>query len=246
MRLSVFGIAFAICIGISQPALAVSQVSTPITLSAADIGHGVKLTYNGFIDETATSGLRAGTGFRLDSVTNGGRSWTFTYRVQNLFMAPVTASRVSIFGFDVDGYSSSNLVRSLGTASATGTYNVVARNGNVPQIGPKLDVCFRAGGGGGNCANGGGGGISAANSFTQGTFTLNFASAVQRIMLDNFFVRYQSVTTANGSGLSGVGVVDTFQAVVPEPGVWAQLIAGFGLIGAVQRRRRFARVPAAA
>lgn len=246
MRLSLVGTAITTFVGISQPALAVTQVSTPITLLATDIGHGVKLTYNGFINETATPGLRAATGFRLDSVTNGGRSWTFTYRVQNLFTAPTTASRVSIFGFDVDGYTSNNLLRSLATASATGVYQTVARNGNVPQIGPTLDVCFRAGGGGGNCANGGGGGISAANSFTQGTFTLNFASAVQRIMLDNFFVRYQSVTTANGIGLSGVGVVDTFQAVVPEPGVWAQLIAGFGLIGAVQRRRRFARVPAAA
>jgi len=31
---------------------------------------------------------------------------------------------------------------------------------------------------------------------------------------------------------------------VPEPGTWAMLIAGFGLVGAAARRRRQTSVPA--
>lgn len=213
-------------------------MSSPHSLTASDIGQRIDLRYNGFVDETLRQGLEARTIFRLDSVSGNSRTWTFSYAVQNRFAAPVTAARVSIFGFDVDGFTATNQSVALSAAAATGTYDTVSRNGNVPQIGPTLDVCFRAGGGGGGCASGGGGGNSVAGSFIGGTFSLTFAGAVQRILLDNFFVRYQSIADANAQGQSGVGVVDLYAHTVPEPAVWAQLIAGFGLTGAVLRRRR--------
>ncbi len=220
-------------------AAAVTQVASPATFAAADIGVKVNRLYNGFVDETLTSGLSSRTVFQLTAIGNGGRNWDFAYAVQNRFTAPVTAARVSIFGFDVDGITASNNTLALQAASATGVYDTVARNGNVPQIGPTLDVCFRAGGGGGGCASGGGGGNSTAGSFIGGTFRLTFASAVQRVILDNFFVRYQSVNSAVLNGASGVGV-DTmlWSPAVPEPATWAQMIAGFGLLGLAMRRRR--------
>jgi hypothetical protein len=44
-----------------------------------------------------------------------------------------------------------------------------------------------------------------------------------------------------GAGFDGYGLVATFNGgggAVPEPASWAMLIAGFGLVGAVARRRR--------
>ncbi len=49
----------------------------------------------------------------------------------------------------------------------------------------------------------------------------------------------------SGFGRWGTFVAQVFVAGVPEPSNWAMLIAGFGLVGAVQRRRRQIAVAAA-
>ncbi|MEY2883371.1 MAG: hypothetical protein RL490_1095 [Pseudomonadota bacterium] len=50
------------------------------------------------------------------------------------------------------------------------------------------------------------------------------------------FVLPSGVTFTSGSGLALTQ--SAFPSAVPEPASWAMLIAGFGLVGAVQRRRR--------
>ncbi|KPF75605.1 hypothetical protein IP88_07105 [alpha proteobacterium AAP81b] len=220
--------------------MAVSQVSSPVTFLTTDIGKRTDIGYNGYVNETLTAGLEARTIFQLSSVGNSGKQWNFIYSVQNLASAPITNARVSIFGFDVDGVTIANNLVALQSATSTGVFGSASRNGNVPQIGPTLDVCFRAGGGGSNCASGGGGGNSVAESFVGGTFRLTFATSVQKVMLDNFFVRYQSVNSNVLNGASGVGVNAFWAPAVPEPAVWAQLITGFGLLGLSLRRHRAA------
>jgi hypothetical protein len=130
-------------------------------------------------------------------------------------------------------------------ASATGMFDLKSIGSSISN-GINVEVCFRDTGG--NCAGGGGGGLSIGQAIPNGTFpnntfTLLFQQAQSAIQLDRFVVRYQSINTVNGlTGGSGVGVVGDGpidpNGVVPEPSSWAMLIAGFGLVGAVARRRK--------
>lgn len=98
---------------------------------------------------------------------------------------------------------------------------------------------------GGTIAGGLGGLASAVNTGTitanvGGTSALTFNTPLAR------FQQYVLTTRAGGdvlfNGDLGQGYrLDTISAaVVPEPASWALLIAGFGLVGAMQRRRRTA------
>ena len=64
------------------------------------------------------------------------------------------------------------------------------------------------------------------------TFTMSFASAVNRLTFNNFFVRYQAINGGGFNDASAVGIVETVSFVdpLPEPGVWVQMIIGFGLM----------------
>ncbi len=228
----------------AAPAMAVSQVNSPITVKAR-VGWTITANYGGFVNETAIGALKAQTVFTLDSVSADKKTWVFKITsIKNLTVAPVT-SRVSVFGFDIDDDTNpgnGSNISLLGTSSTTSQiFGTVSLNGNVPQIGPLLDICFRAGGGGGNCSGGGGGGVAfgdAAPSIVP-TFTLKLQNAAESLTFNNFFVRYQSITGVN-QGNSGVGIVQTvsFTDPLPEPGVWLQMIAGFGLVGTFRRRQQ--------
>lgn len=69
----------------------------------------------------------------------------------------------------------------------------------------------------------------------SGTFTLNFSSAVNILVLDNFVARWNA-TGANASGSNSGGL--TAIVAVPEPTTWSLMAAGFGLVGVAARRRR--------
>ena len=224
---------FAISLGLALPAAAaLPLVSTPVNLLSTDIGTSFTVNYNGFINETLQAGLTARTVFRLSAVSANLKSWTFAVdEAANTSSGPITGSRVSIFGF--------NTTAELSGATGSGTFSVIGRNATVPQFGGgnPFDVCFRAGGGGNGCSSGGGGGVTIGAVYTGGSFVLQFANAVNSLQLDNFFVRYQSIAGGTG-GDSGVGAAIPGNGAVPEPASWAMLIAGFGLVGAVARRRR--------
>jgi hypothetical protein len=229
---------------IAVPASAtVALTATTATIGATDVGSAFTVNYNGLTGTpvSAVAGLSAATTFSLASVANSGKSWTFNYTLDNTSVAPVLASRVSVFGFDV------NHALAKGS-SASGTFGASTGTGNVPNALPDIDICFRAGGGGSNCAGGGGGGITASDAVASGTFTLKFAAAQSSLALSNFYARYQSlnVTGNNASSASGMGTVYIAPVVgaVPEPATWGMMILGFGMVGAGMRRRKVAAVAA--
>jgi hypothetical protein len=232
-----------LCLGlvVAAPATAsITQIDSPITVKART-GWSITTNYNGFVNGNLVDALKAQTVFTLKSVSLDKKTWVFDLTsVTNNTVAPVN-SRISIYGFDIDAFSASGSGIARTATTTTSTIFSQINSGNVPQIGPLLDVCFRAGGGGSGCSTGGGGGVfpTTPAPVVTPTFTMTFASAVDRLTFNNFFVRYQAIDGGGFNDASAVGVVETisFMDPLPEPGTWVQMIAGFGLIGAARRRQ---------
>ncbi len=210
---------------IGAACLVAMPASAAVVLSwnSADTGVTQGSDFNGIVGGSVLAGLTAHVDYTLQSVS--GNDWTFGYSVENTSSAPVTASRVSIFGFDV--------TPDISGGSSTGVYDNFTADGNVPQIGFR-EACFSQV----NCAGGAGAGALLGQTLF-GTFTLTFASAQTDLSLENLFVRYQSIDAPGINGGSGTGVPPG--TPIPEPATWAMMIIGFGAIGTMLRsqRRRF-------
>ena len=153
--------------------------------------------------------------------------------------APGYHSRVTAFGFDVDGEVVSGTSVS-GAFSKVVLDDTVHAHGLATALGGPVDVCLKNGNSPG-CESGQGG--LAEGQSGVATLTLKFATLPSSVALTNFFVRYQGVSTPTAQGLSGVGIascVDTecgdVERSVPEPTILA--LFGVGLIGASYLRRR--------
>jgi hypothetical protein len=183
------------------------------------------LFFNGIVEGVTTPGLTAS--IQLTFTGFSGNDALFSYTLENTSSAPITGSRVSGFGFNVESAG----FTLAGSQALTGPFDQVD-SGNVPQLGSR-DFCLT----GNNCAGGGGAGVLLGDS-ANGTFSLRFAAPLATLDLRDFYVRYQSIE-GSPDGTSGVGVQvrDPFGGVIPEPATWAMMIAGFGLVGAALRRR---------
>lgn len=182
---------FGFVAALALAAVAAPAAAEPITLSNTAIGSSFAVDYNGYTGSGTIDGLLGSALFTLTGTT--ATSYTFSYSVSNESTSPITTSRISGFGFNTDP--------NIAGASSTGTFSQVGTYSNVPNVGT-VDVCFK-GGGGGKCAGGGGGGVDFGQTGT-GSLTLNFSSPLTSLTLDDFFVRYQSISGA-GSTTSAVG-----------------------------------------
>ncbi len=222
----VYAAAALATISVSAPAAA-----EPILLSSTDIGSSFTLDFNGFTGDGTVAGLLGTALLTLTGTTAD--SYTFDYSVSNISTDPILTSRISGFGFNTDP--------NISRASSTGTFTKVGTYSNAPNIGT-VDVCFKSGGGN-NCAGGGGGGVNMGQTGT-GSLTLNFAAPLTSLALNDFFVRYQSITGAGTvSSAVGTGTVTSSSSggtQVPEPGVvglFALGVLGLG-IGLGRRQNR--------
>jgi hypothetical protein len=219
-----------VAVALSAPASAAVVLAFGGTNPASQTVH-----FNGLVNGAEVPGLAGALTLTLSA--QSGNSWTFGWSLENRSGGAVTASRVSIFGFDIDS--------AFKVAGIAGDFHR-AGSGKVPGFG-SADLCFFAGGGG-NCAGGGGTGVAMGASPFAGSFTITTPGILDTLRFDSMFVRYQSISAPGidgGSG-TGVGFVAPPGGIVPEPATWALLIAGFGLVGFMLRRRRgagpFARV----
>lgn len=221
----------AICgIAVASPA-----VASPILLDAGSIGDSYTISFDGFVDSgPSLPGLSGSLTLTLTGVNNG--TYTFNYSMTNTGATnDGVTSRISSFAFNTDP--------NIDSATSTGTYGYTNTNSNYPNGIGTVDVCFQ-GSNTGSCAGGGSGGVFDGNTGT-GTLGLNFGTAPAQLTLDNFFVRYQSI-----SGISGVGSASGRQTStttsggttsgnnVPEPGMMVLFGLAALMVMAGTRRRR--------
>lgn len=179
------GLVATVGIGMSAPAMA-----EPILLDGSSIGKPTTITFDGFVNGgESLPGLASVLTLTLSSIVNG--TYTFDYAMTNSGATNDSiSSRVSGFAFNTDP--------DIVGASSTGTYGFTTLDANYPNGIGTVDVCFK-GASTGSCAGGGSGGVFDGQTGT-GTLALDFGAPISALTLDNFFVRYQSIT-----GIPGVG-----------------------------------------
>lgn len=220
----------AAAISIFGAVMAAPALAEPIMLDSGDIGESFTVTYDGFADGQTIDGLSAVTVFTLTGID--GATYTFDYSVTNTTDSGV-GSRISSFAFNTDP--------DISGAVSTGLFDNVVTDSNYPNGIGTVDVCFKAALT--NSCAGNSGGLLAGES-GSGTLTLNFLTAPTSITLDDFFVRYQSVTGVDGvSSASGQQTSSSTSGgtPVPAPGgmlaLFALALFGFGF---ARRRPRVA------
>ena len=205
-----------------------SGAGTTLTTSGTSGGSAV-LDFNGFVGSAAgvIAGLTSKLTLAFSSITNAGTTFNFGYTLENNASSPVTASRISRFGFDV--------APNIASASSTGTYDFADMGGNQPNGVGVVEVCFKDTSNSG--CTGGPGGITLGQT-GSGTLSLTFASAQTAITLSNFFTRYQSLSYPGTEEGSASGQISTPTSPVPEPAAWMLMILGFAGIGFAMRKQR--------
>lgn len=208
----------------------------PILLDTNEVGESFTIDFDGFVDgNVAVDGLGAQLTLTLSSIV--GSVYNFAYSMTNTTDSGVT-SRVSGFAFDTDP--------AISSASSTGTYGNTVIGGKYPNQVGSVDVCFQ-GAKSKSCSGGGGGGVFNGDTGT-GTLSLNFGSALSSLTLDDFYVRYQSVSGAGDITSASGRQVSTSTSSgneVPEPNMMLLFGLAALMIFAGTRRRREVK-PAAA
>ena len=216
--------------------IAAPAFAEPIMLDSSKIGESFTINYDGFANGVTIDGLTAQTIFTLTGIN--GSTYAFDYAVTNTSSDGINA-RISSFAFNTDP--------EISGATSTGTYNFVVTDSNYPNGIGTVDVCFKSGGS--NSCAGNSGGLFAGETGT-GSLSLNFLTAPTSITLDDFFVRYQSITgageitSASGKEVSSTTSTSSGGTEVPAPGgmlaLFALSLLGFGLV----RRRPRGSAPA--
>lgn len=205
-----------------------------INLTSADIGRSFTIAYTGYVDGRQTSGLQATTQFTLLGISANNKQWTFGIdAIANHFARTDHAGKITAFGFNTDHALAS------GTTIGGSIFRATVLGGRDPSTGHVASVCFGTLSGHSNgCSSDTGGGVSFNDAVYGGSLALKFRSAVTALSLDSFFLRYDELNARcrRATGI-GLGTSGGFNSQTPEPAVWLQMIIGFGLAGAVMRRR---------
>ncbi len=205
-------------LGLAQPAAAV------IVDSADD---SFVVDFGGNIGGNDVAGLTASARVDVESISSN--RIVLSIRLQNTSTSLWQSSRVSAFGFDTGPNVSSATL----TSSVFGNVNL---DGRFPNGFGGVDVCIINNRN--NCSGGGGGGLNLGQS-TQLLLTLNFHGPITAVELDNFGVRYQSLTSTSlgFAGASGTGIPGSPNNPIPEPRSTAMFILGGLIVAALVHKQ---------
>ncbi|MFB2935888.1 cistern family PEP-CTERM protein [Aerosakkonemataceae cyanobacterium BLCC-F154] len=204
----------------TAPALGFDFIDDGVGIDTEDIGQEFKVLFEGNVSETDVSGLTSEAIFKflgfnaLGSKTEAAFEITLTNTTSGDLL-----SRTSALGFDVFNFNGTSLGSKLsllgigndtgnssGKTRTTGLFSK-DRSGSFPNKFGDVDVCFTNGN---TCQGGSNGGVdnnpSTSNPQTSKfTATLAMDGEVQRMALNNFGVRYQSIngTSADGQNFNG-------------------------------------------
>ena len=220
-------------------ALAFTATSaSAISLTLADVNTSFSVDFDGNVGGTAVQGLTATITFKLTQFDLGNSNQAvFEVTVQNTSSAPVTASRVSGFGFNTNPNVTSGSTNNDPLFPFVNVdTNPQPPNQQFPNGFGDIEVCLIDQLN--NCSGGGGTGVTIGQIYGPLTLTLDFADLGATLVMDSFGVRYQSIDAPtlgiNGGSGTGHGTPPVFD--VPEPGTLTLL--GLGLLGAGFIRRR--------
>jgi hypothetical protein len=201
---------------------ALAGSASAVTVDGA--GDTFTIDFGGNIEGDDVAGLTAQAVFEVESIS--GNTLVLGIRLTNTSSVLWETSRVSAFGFNTGPEISS-------AALGSDTYSNVNLGGRFPNGFGGLDLCVINNRN--NCSGGRNGGLS-IGEFTDLTLTLNFVGPVSAVELDNFGVRYQSLTSKE-LGFSGDSGTGTPSSPIPEPRSMAMFLLGGLLVAALARKQ---------
>ena len=230
----VFGLAAAFAAIIAGP----PAFADAITLTPADIGRTITVSYDELADGEAIDGLSGTATFTLTGIED--RSYTGTDFSAYVFDFTVTNtsangvySTISSIGFR----TSPDLILA-GLANNTDPVFTSTRiYTNYPGSVGDVDVCFRTSSSE-NCGDAVGG-VAPGSTISHG-FILGFSNPITSVTIDDFFMGYQSVSGAGSlTSTTGIGTIQSGSSGgvgIPEPGML--VLFGLGVAALGFRRRR--------
>jgi hypothetical protein len=221
-----------------------------------------QIYFTGFVPGTTTVDphLSATLDLTLTSISAGGHQWNFSYNLAN---TSTTASRIATIGWDIapDFLSVVGVGGVFGTA-ASGNMAMLGAKEFCLKDGGGANNCSGGGNGGLTMGQSGSGAFSLTfldhittyttvqtpkynnkgkligYTQTQIPVTTPIAGPTS-VAFNNFGMHMQSLASGFSTGaIPGDKPLDDIRNAVPEPTTWAMLILGFGVSGAMLRRRR--------
>jgi len=213
---TLIGVACAIALGAYGGHAAAATVDS--------VGDTFDVTLGGNIGGEDVAGLSAMATVEVESIV--GNTLVLNITLTNTSTVLWEDARVSAFGFDTNPDVVSASLES-------GVYRNVNLGGHFPNGFGSVDLCVINNRN--NCSGGGRGGLNIGESSVL-TLTLNFNAPVTSVELENFGVRYQSLTSG-ALGFNDASGTGTPSLPIPEPRSAALfLLGGLLIAGAVRKQ----------
>lgn len=198
--------------------------SRAAAVTVDSVGDSFTVNFGGNVEGVDVSGLSASALFEVTSIS--GNTLVMDITLTNTTSVLWESARVSAFGFDTNPEIVSASVDSTVFAN-------VNLGGQFPNGFGSVDLCVINNRN--NCNGGAGGGLNIGGS-TVVTLSLSFENPISAVELENFGVRYQSLTSS-ALGFDGDSGTGRPSNPIPEPRSTAMFLLGGLLVAGLVRKQ---------